>query len=335
MSKYHQVGTERSDLTISPKKERKRKTKMLISHSLDQKPTNSSCSFKTLLTESLNIFSRNKHIYFLLFTLITLPLSYLHFHLSLSSDPLKSQIIHLEYLASRAPTRFEARQVWKESRELVVSLLHLKLLYFIPTYILSLLAAVAVIAATESRYNRKTTSFSTLLSAFKANWTRPLVTSICVYVILMLYSTIVYVLKVIIGSSNVKLQFLMWVFVSGLEIYVMAVLGLGLVVSVLEKSFGLDAIGTGFWLMEGRRVTGWVLSGLFAVVTGGIGWRMEGLVDESTAEGWEWAALIALYAVVVVCGFVVSTVFYCECRKRHAVRLENEEEMQAEESQES
>lgn len=112
----------------------------------------------------------------------------------------------------------------------------------------------------------------------------------------------------------------------------MAVLGMGLVVSILEERFGWDAIFIGSDLMEGKRVCGWVLSGLMGLVTGLIGWKMEGLKmdgEDSAKEtrwkavmllkGWETLGLAVVYGVVMVWGYVVTTVFYCECRKQHVV----------------
>ncbi|KDP34250.1 hypothetical protein JCGZ_07821 [Jatropha curcas] len=305
-----------------------------VSSSFDQI---NSCCLKTLI-DSLKIIQRNKHIYFSIFAFLSLPLSLLHFSLTLSSYPIKSQILHLEYLATRTPTRFEARQVWRESREVAINLLHLKLLYFLPCYLFSLIAAITVVVSTESVYNKGPTSIKLAFAAIKPIWTRPVVTSICIYAIQILYSAVPYTLAAVIGSSSSRLRFVIWVIGLGAELYIIAVSEIGLVVSIVERRFGWDAIRVGSDLMEGRRIFGWVLCGLMAVLTGGIGRRMEGLmVLESeylaeepkwtVKEGWEKAAavLVVLYGVVVVWGFVVTTVFYCECRQRHVVREEEQQ----------
>ncbi|KAJ9179908.1 hypothetical protein P3X46_008220 [Hevea brasiliensis] len=304
-----------------------------ISISLDPKPSPYSFCLKTL-SQSFKIFPRNKRIFSFIFALLALPLSFLNFLLSLSSYPIKSQIFHLELLASRAPTRFEARQVWKESREVALSLLHIKLLYLLPIYFLSLIAAITVVVSTESTYNRRPTNLKIIFAAIRSTWTRPLVTSICIYAILLLYTSIPYSLAAMIGSYSPGLRFVIWLIGLGVELYLIAVLGLGLVVSILEARFGLDAIRIGSRLMEGRRICGWVLSGLLTVMTGGIGRRMEGLImdiedsaDESkwtVAKGWERAGLVGLYGLVIIWGFAVTTVFYCECRKRQNGRVVDE-----------
>lgn len=302
-----------------------------VSISIDQKSSHSSSCLK-ILWESFKILARNKRLFSLIYVLLALPLSFLNVSLSLSSYPIKSEIFRLEFVASRASTRFETRQFWRESREVAISLLHLKLIYLLPSYLFSLIAAVTLVVSTESSYIRRPTSLKTAFAAVKSTWTRPLVTSICIYAILLLYSSVPYTLAAVIGSSSPGLRFVIRLIGLGVELYIISVLGLGLVVSIVERRYGWDAIWIASRLMEGRRICGWVLSGLLAVMTGGIGWRLESLIMETDisaeeskrtgteAEGWKKAWLVGIYGVVVIWGFAVTTVFYCECRKRQDVR---------------
>lgn len=115
------------------------------------------------------------------------------------------------------------------------------------------------------------------------------------------------------------------------EIYVMAVAGVGLVVSVIEDKSGFDAIRGGWDAMVGRRLCGWIITSWFVMVTGVIGWRWDRMVVMISDGGdfglgkerwiatvsWEEFVLIVLYAVALLWSFVVTTLFYCECRKRH------------------
>ncbi|XP_065865656.1 uncharacterized protein [Euphorbia lathyris] len=287
-----------------------------------------------ILIESLRIFPKNKHIYFLILIFITLPLSLLHFSQSLSSYPIKTRILHLEYLATRAATRIESLQVWRESREFALSLFHLKLFYFLPTYFLSLIAAITVITSTAYAYNKTPITIQFVFSTIKLTWLRPLLTSFYIYAILLLYSIVPYMLLDVVRSPTPWLKLVIWVVVVSVELYLIAVLGLSLVVSIMEMRSGWDAIQVGWCLMEGRRICGWFLCGLMVVVTGVIGWRMEGLVvvrDDSVEEakwmvmeGWEEAILVGLYGLAPVWGFIVTTVFYCECKKKHGGRSEEE-----------
>ncbi|KAJ4833140.1 hypothetical protein Tsubulata_006252 [Turnera subulata] len=304
-------------------------------------PDHQSClaATATALTNSVRIIITNRRVFFSIFALLALPLSFLAFSLSLSSFSVKAHVLHLESLAALSSTRFEARHVWKESRESAISLLHLKLLYFPPSYLLSLLASVASVSAAHSASSGHPASLESSLSAFKSSWYRPLLTSICIHALLFLYSCVPYTLGAAAGAGpggSGAARLAIWAVGWGVEVYLMAVMGMGLVVSIMERSFGFGAIRVGSELMEGRRVCGWALSGLLAFLTGWIGWRMEALLRGAMDGGdvetppkwsvemglarWDWVGLVCLYGLVVVWGYVVSTVFYFECRKRHVVR---------------
>lgn len=118
----------------------------------------------------------------------------------------------------------------------------------------------------------------------------------------------------------------------------MAVLSLGLVVSIVEERLGWDAIRVGSCLMAGRRLSGWALSGLFVLISGAVARDLQRMMDsldssfESTTSTAMMVAtgvkdklgLIFLYGIVVLWSYIVTTVFYCECRKRHVGRGEDE-----------
>lgn len=110
--------------------------------------------------------------------------------------------------------------------------------------------------------------------------------------------------------------------------------------SIAEERFGWDAIRAAAGLMADRRFSGSVLTALFLLASSSIAWEMEGLMDgvdhwlRTTATVTSKVAigvgdkigLISLYGMVIISGYVVTTVFYCECRKREFVRLEDEED---------
>lgn len=279
----------------------------------------------TTLLDSLQIFLRNPIFFLFNFALFTLPFSLLLFSLSFSSYPIKSQIYHLEGLALYAPIRFEALHVWAQSRANSLSLLRLKFLYFLPSYPLSLLAAITSISATAMAHSGRRPTVSTIASVVKLTWPRPLVTTIFVYIFILLYTQGTRTLAGHVSDPSLRIG----VLVIGLcvEVQLMAVTSMGLVVSMNEERFGLDAIRIGSDLMKGSRVCGWVLSALFIFVSGVIGWKVEQSIDgEDLANGrsmvminWmlDQAGLICLFGWVVIWSYIVMTVYYCDCRKRH------------------
>lgn len=286
-----------------------------------------------ILFHSLEIFPVNKQIFLSIFTLTTLPLSFLLFSFSLSAHPIKARVYNLEVLAQLASTRFESRHLWKESRSDALSLLHLRVSYFLPCYLLSLLAAVSVVHSADSAVHGKRFSFLTVWSHIKQTWKRPLVTSLCIYAVLVLYSQVIFCLTIMMGTTP-RSGFLIWIIGSVFEIYFMEISGVGLVASVLEERFGFNAIRFGSDVIEGRRTCGWLLSGWFIFVSGLIGWGWQSLImgDQDLKKmkwtvvmrSWERMGLICLYGIEMMWSFVVTTIFYCECRKRHSTRTEND-----------
>lgn len=308
------------------------------SSSLFQENKQQSSFCLKILLSSLEIFPRNKQICFSIYTLGTLPLSFLLFSLSLSSHPLISHIYDLESLAQFSSTRFEARHVWMESREDAISLVRLRLLYFFPSYFLSIIAAITTVSSTYSSLNGKRFDLRAAVTAVVLAWKRTLVTTVCIYAVLTLYSLVVFLFVITINGipcGGFFVRLIGW----GFEIYLMAVLGVGLVVSIMEERLGVDAIRVGSELMEGRRVFGWVLSGLFVLISVLIGWRWERLMmmmdgrdfrkEKWTVimESWEKIGLICLYGIEIFWGYVVTTVFYCECKKRQVIKMENDNEL--------
>lgn len=119
-----------------------------------------------------------------------------------------------------------------------------------------------------------------------------------------------------------------------------SILSLGLVVSIAEERFGFDAIRAAAAMMADRRLSGSILTAMFLLASSSISSEMEGLMDgvdhwmrttatvtSNVAIGvGDKVGLISLYGVVIITGYVVTTIFYCECRKRDFVRVENEED---------
>ncbi|XP_030456268.2 uncharacterized protein LOC115677283 [Syzygium oleosum] len=283
---------------------------------------------KTLL-DSLAVLLRNKRLFLSLFAAAALPLSVLLFSLAVSAHPLQSRVLHLESLARLAPTRFESRQVLKESRAAALSLLRLRASYSLPSLALSLAAAVSAVGAAHASLSGRRPTLRSSLSPVREKFPRALATAICVHASMWIYLSVPATLVAVTGSRG-GARFLIVAAGLAAEIYLAAVLGLGMVVSVVEERFGWGAIRAGWGLMgEGgrRRWGGWALSGFFAALTGWI-WRaaevkmdgqdwgsVEGMVRWTVGVRWR-AWLIPAYGGVVLWSYVAATVFYCECTKR-------------------
>ncbi|XP_022728797.1 uncharacterized protein LOC111284384 [Durio zibethinus] len=295
------------------------------------KTTKSSSSYCSVLlklfSDPFKIFFRNKHILFPILLFLTLPLSFLLFSLSFSSRPLKRHIFHLESIALYSSTRFEARHVLKESRDESLSLLRLKLFFSLPSSILSLLSFISTVHVTSlsvslSPSNRP--SFLSTVNALKLAWKRVVVTSLCSYALFLLYIQVPQLFSAAF-RNHPRLSLPILLIGLGFEVYLMGVLGLGLVVSALEEKFGWDAFRVGSDLMVGRRVCWWCITCMLVVVSGWIGSRFEKLTDSedlvksgvlAVLMGWETVGLLWFYGVLVIWSFMGTTVFYCDCKHR-------------------
>ncbi|RDX80866.1 hypothetical protein CR513_38521, partial [Mucuna pruriens] len=268
-----------------------------------------------MIVESVKIMACKKVVFALIMLLTTLPLSTLLISQSITTHSLTFQIHHLEALARFAPTRFEARHVWRESRHDALSLLRIKALFSLPSYLLSLVAALSAVHSTLLALRANPPSLhSAALRLFA--------TTIFVYAILFAFSPLPRALASLAPSSSFSSARLLLLAASAtLEVYLMALMSLSLVVSVAEDSFGWDAIRVGSGLMEGARVCAWILSGLFVLGSSLIGSKLERLMDTQDSIGLQdKASLIVWYGFLVLWSYVVITVFYCHCRKRHPIR---------------
>ncbi|KAL5149556.1 hypothetical protein HKD37_13G036356 [Glycine soja] len=275
------------------------------------------CSPLKMIVESLRIMSCNKVVFASIMLLTTLPLSTLVISQSISTHSLTSQIQHLEALAHFTSTRFEARHVCQESRHEALSLLRIKALFSLPSYLLSLAAALSSVHSTLLALHA--TATTTAAASLRHHSARLLATTIFVYAILFAFSPLPRVLAFLATSATARL--LLLASASALEVYLMAVMSVALVVSVAEERFGWDAIRVGFVLMEGGRICGWVLSGLFVLGSSLIGSKLEHLMDgQDSIAVKDKASLIVSYGLLVLWSYVVITVFYCDCRKRHPIR---------------
>ncbi|XP_043710237.1 uncharacterized protein LOC122659158 [Telopea speciosissima] len=188
---------------------------------------------------------------------------------------------------------------------------------------------ITVVNSTALACAGKRPNLLTTVTAARLTWKRTLVTSICVFVIMVVYEHLTRTVTGWLGR-NALAGWLMVVLGAVLEVELMAVLSFAMVVSVLEERFGWEAMKVGWGIMEGRRFCGWVLAGFLVLFSGGIGWGFRVLVDGQDDTMVVMMGLvdkvgfICLFGLIVLWSYVVYTVFYCECRTtRHANKADS------------
>ncbi|KAK9715541.1 hypothetical protein RND81_06G171800 [Saponaria officinalis] len=277
------------------------------------------------------IFINHPKLFFYIYISAALPLSLSVASLSLSAVPrlLKLHIRRLEFLYQVVDIWVEAANV-KETCELDLKQLYrYKLLHFIPVFIFSLFNLVAVVTAVASPAKKRSRpGFRALVSGLKARWAGPAVTCVVTAAFWVFWALV----TAAVGDSSAAVKVLMTV----IEIYVMAVFSVAGVVSVAEERAGVDAIRAGSGLMKGRRAVGWVLSGLILLTTSCIGREIVGVMDGQDLIGKKLTAemrvgymigLMMLLGWVIMWSYVVITVYYCDCRKRHGVIRQDDVEL--------
>ncbi|MED6157269.1 hypothetical protein PIB30_021770 [Stylosanthes scabra] len=271
-----------------------------------------------MVWESMKRIGCNKVVFGTIMAVSGVPLSALTVYEARRTHELTAHIHRLESLARHVATRFEARQVFEESREDALSLIRIKLLFSFPSYLLSLFAAL--FAVHSSLLSSPTLRSAAIASSHSFH--RPFLTSIVVYALLFFFSSFPRLVAALSfpADPSPAMAFMVPGMASFLEIYLMGVLSLGLVVSVAEERFGWEAIRVGHEIMAGRRVCAWLLSGMLLVVSGVIRSKVDAVAAEGETGIPEKAILIVFYAFVVIWSYVMTTAFYSHCRKRHPIK---------------
>nr|XP_004242657.1 uncharacterized protein LOC101261931 [Solanum lycopersicum] len=307
---------------------------------ISQEPNNIFLLAKIIINSFKIFLFSTKKISFLIFFFLSFPLSFFLFLLSFLTFPFKNRIQHLEEISLFSSIHVESKHLLEEANEEARSLLFFKILFLFPTFLLSLFTAVTAVNVTFSVCSNGKPAIQTVFTVVKTVWIRVGATTMCIYVI-MLACTVVPGMLVAILETRPFVRVVVEVIGSGLELHMMAVTSLALVVSVNEGMYGLDAIRVGSDLMEGKRVCGWVLSGLFVLFSGLVRGTMEISMAmamdgsdfkriESTVVInllWDNVVWIFLYGLMVQWSFIVTTVFYFDLKKRDSTKSDRDSEI--------
>ncbi|KAL9224601.1 hypothetical protein vseg_000620 [Gypsophila vaccaria] len=278
------------------------------------------------------IFIQHPKTFLLIYLAAALPLSVSLVSLSLSSLPrwLKLHIRRLDFLRLAVDIWVEAANVL-ETCDLDLNRLHrFKLLHAAPVFAFSLLtlSAVSAAAAGPGRRRARAGPRALLSGLGPARWAGPPATAVVGAAFWIPWGLLV-------AAVGRRLP------LAAVEVYAMSVLGLSMVVSAVEGRAGADAIRAGWGIMTGRRVVGWVLSGMILAVTNLIGREiaraMDGrdVTEDESGDGWRTGlrvgyvvGLVGVLTWVIMWSYVVMTVYYCECRKRNGVIRQDDDNVE-------
>ncbi|KAL7102022.1 hypothetical protein ACP275_08G093400 [Erythranthe tilingii] len=286
--------------------------------------------FFGILKESLTIVSSWRKIFTQITLALILPLSFIYLAHIQISELLFSKIMLNEFILDRTAegTRTHDRISGALSSEWATFFLF-KIGYFVFFIVLSLLSTSAVVYTIACIYTAKEIAFKKVMSVVPKVWKRLVVTFIWNFVIVFAYNVAsliaLFLGAVLFGSvpviGTVFLILFGVCYFAGL-FYITIVWHLATVVSVLEESYGLNAMSKSQALIKGKM---WVSFAVFFVVGVfffGIQLIFEFLVVVGDGEGVGTRVGFGIFCLVLMSiwmlfGLITQTIIYFVCKSYH------------------
>lgn len=230
--------------------------------------------FLDLVKAPLKILSQNGKLMAITATIYLILYFIALILLTLSANP---YILDLSFkifsLASSQPGTPEFNAILVDIREDIGIFIGIEAAYVVLFFFVALFAQTAVIIISSCYYTGYELSLKELILKVSKTWTRPLVTSIWVqflaigYEFFFLFPFLVPSL-VLFDHRTILITILiiLAILFIGLSIYLSVVWSLGIVVSVVEDTYGYSALGKAKELVKGKRVHGFLLNLFFFLV---------------------------------------------------------------------
>lgn len=204
-----------------------------------------------------------------------------------------------------------------------------KLLYFTFLLIFSLLSTSAVVYTIASIYTARDVTFSKVMSVVPKVWKRLMVTFFCTFFAFFAYNVmaflviIVFLLTIGFQHDGVAVFVVISILYLAGFVYLTVIWQLASVVSVLEDSYGVEAMMKSKKLIKGKmglsiliflklNVSFFLIQFLFKKVVVVHGWRLGSL--DRTAYG---VLCFLLLSHMFLFGLVIQTVLYFVCKSYH------------------
>ncbi|KAK6152980.1 hypothetical protein DH2020_012619 [Rehmannia glutinosa] len=285
--------------------------------------------FFGILKESYNIVSSWRKIFTQITLFLILPLSFVYLaHLQISEIIFK-KIMHNEYMLEWTPegTRIHDRVSHMLRSEWTAFFLF-KIGYFVFFIVLALLSTSAVVYTVACIYTAKEVTLKKVLSVVPKVWKRLMVTFIWNFIIVFAYmivSLLVLVLGVIV-LGPIRILGMVFLVVFGIVyliglLYITIIWHLASVVSVLEESYGLNAMSKSQGLIKGKMG---ISAGIFLVLGiffFGVEHMFKMLVVFGDGIGGRIGFGILCLVLMSICmlfGLIAQTIIYFVCKSyRH------------------
>ncbi|KAL9998835.1 hypothetical protein Hdeb2414_s0026g00673571 [Helianthus debilis subsp. tardiflorus] len=281
-----------------------------------------------IFKESYKIIISWRNIFTQITLTLILPLTFIFLaHLEISNS-LFQHIEHTEFEKhfTRPGTKRYTNLSNTLSSELITFLLF-KVVYIAIFLILSLLSTAAVVYTIASIYTGRELTFKTVMSVVPKVWKKLIITLLCVFAAFFVYN---FLAILIIVSSLILLPHplgiilfyvLLIVYFIG-SVYMTVCWQLASVVSVLESSYGFQAMTKSKNLIKGNQIVAISVSFLL-----GLSYFIIKLVFElfvvhgSSLKVWKRVGFGALCSILLLFiflfGLVIHTVLYLVCKSYH------------------
>ncbi|KAI3462371.1 hypothetical protein Pfo_019034 [Paulownia fortunei] len=286
--------------------------------------------FFGILRESCNIVSTWRKIFSQITLFLILPLSFVYLAHIQITEILFTKIMHNEYMLVRTP---EGTRTYDKISNVLTSewtaYFLFKIGYFIFFIILALLSTSAVVYTIACIYTAKEIALKKVLSVVPKVWKRLMVTFIWSFIIVFAYN-LVSLLVLILGAITVgpiKIVGIVFLVVFSIVyligfFYITIIWHLASVVSVLEESYGLNAMTKSQALIKGKMGVSAAVFLLLGLCFVGIQHMFKLFVVFRDGEGLGnrigyGILCLVLLSISMLFGLITQTIIYFVCKSYH------------------
>ncbi|CAM8939498.1 unnamed protein product [Rhodiola kirilowii] len=288
-----------------------------------------------ILKQTCNLIYTWRNIFTQITLALILPLSFIFLAQIEISNIILSKLILNEFVSldTQKGTKLHNKASDLVTTELI-ELLLFKFIYFTFVLILSLLSTSAVVYTVASAYTSREISFKRVMSVVPRVWKRLMATFLCMFIAIFVYNfcfilVITLCEYLFIGQQQRLFDVTELIFLGLFSIlyffgmvYMTIVWRLACVVSVLEDSYGFQAVIKSQNLLKGKLlVTGFIFL-VLNILTGALTSGFQMLVVNGEKHGMVQRVVFGVLALLLLLGLflfwlVVETVIYFVCKSYH------------------
>jgi hypothetical protein len=284
-----------------------------------------------VLKEASKILQSYMRLFISLGCTLVLPLGIVIFGHHLISAPLHHKIFineMREELEAGTPAAAQTQRILDME---LVGLALLTILYFVFAMAFSLLSTAAIVYSVASIYTGKGLSYSKVLSVVPTVWKRLVVTFLWAHLVIFVYHfsflfvlTFLHFLQRTIGLRMEFLGIPALIAFFGMLVYLNLVWHLASVITVLEESYGLEAMKKSVSLIKGKKLVGYglFLIYIFCIFVVLISFARSVVshrhhIQNMPIRAFVGFTLLLLFMAITLFAILMQSVLYFVCKSTH------------------